>query len=220
MNTLPQTVEEVTQTIMGDNKSLVQSAFGAIITDEKSHGIAVDILSTIKERLKSIETKRTEMVKPLNDHVKILNAGFKAAAEPLQDADKSLRPKVTAFQQKLESEKHQKAEEERKRREEELLAAADKKEEEGNTEGAGRLLDMAVSVKAKVEESGRGGFTGAKSSLVSRWVFEVTDIQALARENPELIMVDSVKVNALIKSGVRELAGVNIRQEQTLSVRG
>lgn len=219
-NTLPQTIDEVTQTIMGSTRSLVESAYGAVVNDEASLSIATDLRSEIKRRLKDADGQRTELVKPLNDHVKTINAKFKTVTQPLEDAENALRPKVTAYQIKVEQEKRDEAERIRKAREEELKAAAEAEAKIGNKDGAERLEAMAESVKAKPEEVGRGGFTGAKSYLVSRWVFEVTDIAALALAGAEYVQPNTVAINSAIKAGAREIPGLVIREEKTAAVRG
>ncbi len=219
-NTLPQTVDEVIAVMTGSRDELVARAFGAVVTSDSELSVATDMRSTIKTHLKGAEAERQGLVKPLNDHVKYINGKFKTITEPLEDAEATLRKKCDKYQIEAENEKRRIAEEERKVREAELLAAAEVKAAAGNEAGAERLLDMAVSVKAKPEEVGRGGYTGAKATLVSYWEFDVLDIKALAIARPDLVQVNPVAVNAAIRAGLREVPGLNIREEKRSSVRG
>jgi len=219
-NTLPQTVEQVTAVMMNDNISLVDAAKGAVIESEENLSTAVDILSTIKERIKKIENERTTIVKPINDSVNHINSRFKALTEPLKDAQAGLTRKVMTFQSEVEAKKRAEAEKERQRREAELLASAQKKEELGNTEEAEKLLGYATKVKAVVEETGRGGFTGAKSIITKTWDYEVTDMGRLANEMPALVQENSGAIRAKIRDGIRDIPGLRIFQKENISIRG
>jgi hypothetical protein len=207
---LPQTVEQITQTMMGSNATLVDSARNAAISSESDLSTAIDLLATIKERAKNIELERNKIVKPINDSVKHINTRFKSLSEPLDDAQAGLSKKILAYQRIIEEQKKAEAEKIRLAREAELLAAAEQKQELGNTEGAEKLLDYAVKLKPVVEETGRGGFTGAKSSISMVWTYEVTDIKALANAEPSLVMENNGAIRDRVRNGVREIAGVRI----------
>lgn len=217
--TLPKTIEQVTEVMLGDNRTLIEAARNAVIENEGHLSTGIDLLKSIKERVNAIETERKTWVNPLNEQVKRINAKFKTLSEPLEDARIGLNRKVLDCQRKIEDEKRKVAEEDRQRREAELLKAAEEKEALGNTEGAEKLLDYATKVVAKVEETGRGGFTGAKSTVRKTWTYEVTDIKALANARPDLVMVDSGAMRDAIRNELRECAGVRIYQEKSLSIR-
>jgi hypothetical protein len=217
---LPQTIEEITQTMMGSNAALVDSARNANIATEGDLSVAVDLLSTIKERVKNIEGERTKIVKPINDSVKHINTRFKTISEPLEDAQAGLSKKILAYQRIVEEQKKAEAEKIRLAREAELLAAAQVKEELGNTEGAEKLLNYAMAVKPVVEETGRGGFTGAKSSISMVWTYEVLDIVTLANADSSLVSENSAAIREKVRAGVREIAGLRIYQKEQLSIRG
>jgi len=216
---LPKTIEQVTEVMLGDNESLIEAARGAVVTTEAELSVGVDLSRSIKERIKAIETERKTWVDPLNEQVKRINAKFKTLSEPLNDALIGINKKVLDCQRIIEEEKRKVAEAERQRREAELLKAAEEKEALGNTEGAEKLLDYATKVTAKVEETGRGGFTGAKSSVRKIWTYEVTDIAALAKARPDLVQVNAGAMRDAIRDELRECAGVRIYQEKTLAIR-
>lgn len=216
---LPKTIEEVTNIMIGDNRSLVESARNAVIETEASLSIGVDLLKTIKERKAEIEKERKTWVKPLNEQVKRFNTKFKTLSEPLHDAEVGLKLKLLVCHNKIEHEKRIAAEEERQRREAELLAASKEKEELGNTEKAAELVEYAKKLKVKPEEVGRGGFTGAKSTVKKAWTYDLTDIAALAAERPDLVTVDAAEMRDAIRKGMRECAGIKVYQKETLSIR-
>lgn len=219
MNTLPANIEEVTAVINSGNQSLIAAASKAVIENEEQLSVGVDILSEIKQRVKGVEAERAALVKPLNEHVKLINAKFKTVTEPLEEAAHILSNKVLARQRVIQAEKSRIAEEQRKQKEEELLAAAAKKEAIGDTEKAEQLLDYASKVKAREISTGHGTFTEAKSGITKRWTFEIVDLAATGKDGSQYLMLDSSKVREAIRQGVREIPGLRIFQEESLSVR-
>lgn len=214
-----QAVDHTVQTIMGGNKALTTTAFEVVVDDDKSLSLAVDMVSEIKARLKKIEDERKSIVKPINDSVKNINAKFKTVTQPLEDAERALKDKITPYQVKKENERRAAAEAERKRIEAEKLAAAKEAAAMGNAEGAARLEKEASNVVVKAEETGRGGFTGAKTIVTKRWKYEVENLLMLANARPELIKADDVIINAAIRNGERDIPGLRIYQEESVSVR-
>lgn len=182
---------------------------------------ATDIVKFIKEKAKQVEAARKELVDPLNAHVKNINARFKALSEPLDAAEANLKGKILTFQRKLEAELR--AEEERKRKEAEAEAKAQAEAaREIGLESQAAMIEASAALVAKnpiAIEKVRGGFTGAVSSIVKRWKADVIDSKLLAQNHPELVLPNMVAINKLISSGVRELAGVEIKQEESLAIR-
>lgn len=219
INTLPETAEDVIAVMNSGNGELVERAYGATISTEQELSVAADLLAELSTREKAYEAERKGLTKPINDSVKNINAKFKQAQQPLQDAIAALKPKIGKYQAAIQAEKQRIAEEERKVREAELKAKAEAEAAKGNEEGAARLEDMATKTVAKVEETGRGGFSGAKTSVVKIWKFEVTDIEAFAKAHPGLIQIDTVKVNKLIKGGERKIDGLHIFSEDNVRIR-
>lgn len=219
MNTLPVNLEEVAAVIQSGNQSLIQAASTAVLETEPQLSVGVDILSEIKQRIKSVESERTALVKPLNDHVKLINGKFKTVTEPLEEAAFILNRKVLERQKIIQAEKTRIAEAERQRREAELLVAAEKKEAIGDSEKAEQLLEYAAAVKAKPVSTGHGTFTEAKSTITKRWTFEIVDLRLTAQRAPDYLMVNAPVVREAIREGIREIPGLRIFQEESLSVR-
>jgi hypothetical protein len=87
-------VAEVTQEV----SAVVQRAQAIEVnTPEQAHA-ATEFLSEIATAKRKGETARKFLVEPLNKHVKAINARFKSAAAPLDEADELVRGKVIAFQ--------------------------------------------------------------------------------------------------------------------------
>lgn len=63
---------------------------------------AAKMISFIAEAKKQYENLCTTLVKPLNDHVKMINELFKKETIPLEEADKIVRGKMIIFQRAKE----------------------------------------------------------------------------------------------------------------------
>lgn len=94
------------------------------VRTEQEQIAATEFLAQIAKAKKDSDRARTFLVKPLNDHVKAINAEFKEKTEPLAEADKIVRQKVLAYNAE---QAHIRAEEQRRLDEE---AAARRREEE------------------------------------------------------------------------------------------
>lgn len=212
-------VERVTSLIMGETRTLVEAAFRADVKSDADLSTAVDVLREIKDRMKRVEKERTDMVKPINSAVQNINAKFKQVLEPLEDAERALKAKTLDYQRTKEAEARAKAEEERKRIQEEMLARAERIAAVGNVEKAVEVAEKAAVITVKPEETGRGGFTGAKSTIRLTWTFDLEDVTALAAARPDLVAPDAAKINQVIREGAREIPGLRIYQKESLSVR-
>jgi len=129
-----------------DTKKLEKEALFEINNDKELQ-ICTETLVKVSATRKSIDAKRKEFVKPLNDHVKKINNEFKMRLEPVQETEKKLKIAIGNYQMKKEEEAKA------------LAAAQEAKGEMSMIEAPKTTLrstDGAVSVK-KV------------------WKFEVTD---------------------------------------------
>lgn len=202
-------------------KAAVTKADSIVVDTEESLLTATDIVKFIKEKSKHIEKERKGLVDPLNTHVKMINARFKHLSEPLDAAENILKGKMLTYQRQLEAQRR--AAEEKKRKEVEKYAQeiVEQHREEGNEQLANTLTSqLAVAMKQPVEiEKVRGAATGAVSSITKRWTFKVTDIKALANTRPDLVEAVSAQIRKEIAAGAREIIGLDIYQEESVSIR-
>lgn len=90
--------------------------------------LATEFLSQIAAIKRQDESARKTLVKPLNDHVKMINDRFKRRSVPLDEADQIVRGKVLAYeteQQRLRAQEQARLD--RERREAEAKAEAERK---------------------------------------------------------------------------------------------
>lgn len=191
MNDLIETSEE--KTIRATVPQLVDAAGKVVIWDEESANHAADVAKLISEAIKITEDERKKIVKPINDSVKIINSRFKKLSDPLDNALATVKSKLLKFRQ-----------------EQDRIRAA-------QAEAARRAaIESAppVVVEAPVAPQTKGQFGSA--STRKRWVFKLVDI---SKVSPDLLEVNAPKVNRLIAEGARELAGLEIYEEESISIR-
>jgi hypothetical protein len=144
----------VAQLTLPDQAALTQRAQQALsfITDFKvdsaeTYGLAADELKAIKARATQLEGQRTGITGPINQALKAINALFKGPADLLEQAERTLKGKMLAYDQ----EQQRIAAEERRRAEE--AAAAERK----------RLADEAAARQAEADRQAAAAAAAARA---------------------------------------------------------
>ena len=190
--------------------NVVVAANALVVADDKGMGEATELLGWIASAKKGFEKKRRSLVKPLNDHVKMINSMFKDYTVPLDDADNTLRGKVLSYRQ----------EQERIRREEEARLRKLAEEEQARLEKLAEKVGVPppvvstpqVQEQAKTTKSDFGSVSAKKV-----WDFEIVDEKAIPAE---FLTVNERAIRAAVRAGTRNIPGVKIYQKEELSVRG
>ncbi len=196
----PQEAEAIDK-IKGEAEKITAKAeMIAKVIDAPTEARAVEFLSQIKMRHNIIETARTKLVKPLNDHVKMINAEFKLTTKPLEEAEARVKQGMTAYRN---SQEFKEAEAKRLEIEEQGRAAV----RAGDTETLSRLADehddaKMAAPKTVNTQSGQGRFRKA-------WKFEIQDLEKLPAA---FWMPNEKKIEATIKAGI-SVPGVKAWQE-------
>ena len=230
------TIEKHDPAISGRAGELVDMANRCEIKTVEDLEKASDLLKFIKSTFKKAEEERKAITDPINASVKILNSRFKTITDPLSAAESSVKAKILSFEQ----ERRRKAEEEaREQARLDAIAAAEAEAKRKAEEASAKLIEDGqidifadpVEIEVSVDVSSivipepvvnnapvRGAY-GSTTSVVKRWTYEVTDIAALAAFAPELVSVVGSLINAKIRDGVRDIPGLRIYQDETISSR-
>lgn len=230
------TIEKHDPAISGRAGELVSMAERCEIKTVEDLEKASDLLKFIKSTYKKAEEERKSITDPINASVKILNSRFKTITDPLSRAEDSVKAKILAFEQ----ERRRKAEEEaREQARLDAIAAAEAEAKRKAEEASEKLIEDGqidifadpVEIEISVDVSSivipepvvnnapvRGAY-GSTTSVVKRWTYEVTDIAALAAFAPELVSVVGSLINAKIRDGVRDIPGLRIFQDESISSR-
>ena len=165
------------------------------IQDETSLMQASETLWAIRSFLKKVESVRVFFTKPLNDHLKDINAEFKQITNPLSILDKQITQKLKDYRQQIEA----------KRLEEQarLDAEAQARQE---TSLIPEVIAPIVPAQSKSVQTETGKITFMK---VRKW--EVEDITLVP---PIFMKLDEARVTATIKAGV-DIPGIRTWYEET-----
>jgi len=202
-------------------QELCESASDVVIMTRSDLSLATDLVKSIKTRFRDIEDERKRLVRPFNDGVDAINARFKSMTVPLKDAEDSLKAKMLSFQK----EEEKRAQEEAARIEKSRREAEEKARKEAEESSSGddiRSMPLPVIAEAAVvplHKPTTYGQTGAVSTVKKQWTFELEDIKALANSRPDLVIVDTVKVNQEIRGKGGEIPGLRVYEKDVLQVR-
>jgi len=152
---------------------------------------ATDDLSIIAKAKKVLEDKRKEYVKPLNDQVKIINNTFMLVSGPLLQADAITRQKILAYRKEQEQKKIE----------------VEKLNREGKV--VGKLIEILPEQPSHIDAT----FGTADKMMIRKW-----EVEDFAKVPDEYKLIDSARVNKLVKAGIPSIPGIRIFKEETLRV--
>lgn len=234
--------------IQTDLETLAQQT-NIVVVDDATEQKAIDFLSAVKSRFSRIEQLRKFFVGPLNDQVKAINNKFKMQLAPLEEMEAQVKKVLTDYMREKERKAYEAAEKARKEREaieaeefrkqEEALrketeaanaalaeknkkkrAALEAEAEKARLErlASQEVLDQQVTTLVEAPAKSvraNGGLLISKKT----WTFEVVDEDLLMQKCPNLFILDTKAVNALIQGGEREIPGLKIFQETSVNLR-
>jgi hypothetical protein len=184
---------------------LLRKAVSAEITDDDGMAKATKFLSIIKSQYKQTDAMRQAFVRPLNEHVSNINAFFKEITRPLNEAEVFIKNKVLHYrkeQEKIRLKEEQRLEAIRRKEQERLNRAAEKNKVEAPV-----LKAPAMPVAKK---------SVGKSTFKKVWAFRVVNPQKVPRD---YLVIDEWSIRQAIRSGVREIEGVEIFQDEIMTSR-
>lgn len=198
----PSEAQEITR-IQNESDAIVAKAKEvSLVNDAQSEVRAAEFLKQVKMRIDIAETARTKLVKPLNDHVKMINAEFKKTTGPLSEADLLVRRGMTAYRN---SQTFKEAEARRLEIEAQGRAAV----REGDVETLAKLAD--VHAEALAEAPRKVETASGEARFRKVWKYEITDIEALPAG---YWMPNEKAIKAAVEEG-KQIPGVKSWQEET-----
>ncbi len=195
----------------------VRSAAAMVIAEKADAEHAADLTRWIKQTAKKAEEQRVRLVKPLNDHVKMINAEYAKITEPLKQAEQVLKDKLLAWQQ---AEQARLAAEEAARRAEDdrLIAEAQAAKQAGDAEREAALIEQMRQQPPVF--SGHAppvrGELGTVASVRKIWTYEVVDAAQVPRE---FMQIHDKAVRAAIAEGALAIPGLRIFAVESVAIR-
>jgi len=179
------------------------------VTSVQAAEDATNDLSIISNLKKSLEDKRKEYLKPLQEYTKNINDTFKLISEPLLEADKITRDKVLAFKQRQEQLRQEAEAAVRLQREADEAA---RKVREATGEIIQEQTEAPVEVPPEIPT--RVFSDLGTSGIVTARKWEVVDFTTLPDKYKE---PNTVLIGKIIRAG-GDIAGIRTWEEQTLRV--
>lgn len=184
------------QTLEKQVSPLVQEAGNYIIDSIEAIDNASLFLRKVKEAENNLEAKRLEFTAPLNQSLKAINETFRQLKTPLTQARELLTGKILNWKR---------AETERLAKEEARRRAIQEAHEK-----AGHQVNAPVVLERPETKIGN-------TQTRKVWVFKVIDFSKIPDEYKS---INQVAVNQAIRDGAREIGGLEIYQEEKLSIVG
>jgi hypothetical protein len=168
----------------------------AKIVDAGGESEAAGFLKGLKVRREIAEAARLKLVKPLNDHVKMINYEFKKVTAPIDEADAMVRRGMTAYRS---SQTFKDAEARRYEIEDRARVAI----RAGDT---ATLADLSEAhAEASIAAPRKVVTDTGETRFRKVWRFEIADLEALPAG---YWMPDEKKIKTAVDAGV-PVAGVN-----------
>lgn len=184
------------------NENIIAATEGHQIESQKDVDSANVFIKQISGQLKKIEEKRKTFTQPLNQSLKEINKTFKELTKPLEKIKSILAQKVMVWrkqeQDKIRAEQERIEKEEERRRK--IQEAHEKKGHE-----------VAEPVVMKRPEPLQETDTTQTRKV---WKFEIVGIIPL-----EYMTVNEVEIREAIRSGIREIPGIRIYQEEIMVIK-
>lgn len=208
MNTLPiaHTIPlEIVDTSYGDlhkhitSKALIverilEEAKDAVVIDKGGAEEAQTLAMQARDISKRMESARKEIVEPYRKFINSINDTTKVLTQKLKDAEEIYANKIDTWKSA-----ERRAQEEQRRAAEALQEALDLE-----------VLPYYAENLSTIKSAGCASFEKTE------WHYEVVDEVAIPRE---MLRIDEDKIKALLKSGVRNIAGLRIYETKKTVMR-
>lgn len=207
--------QETVQNVEKDIQLLLSQSQQLVIQDEGQFQEAADFLTKVKVRVKRLDTLKESLTRPFADALKDARNKFKMLSEPYENMEFTIKTKMNEYIRVREEKARREAEEARKKAEEEnarLLAEQEAAKAKGEEVKELEPVEAAPVEAPKIQARTEAGMVYTQK----RWAVKVIDESQVPRE---WLCIDQKKVNEAIKTGVREIPGLEIFEESTVSVR-
>lgn len=213
--------------LVNANYELLQNEIERIeITSDKGLLAANEAVKHVKDFIKTSTLKRDELRKPVGDYYDQITNSYNInikAAEKLED---TIKNKMLNYKKRIEEEEQKRKADEIKRLEEQkkTMERTAIKLAEQDTDMAKDLVETVEEVKNQITATQNKEISqiksvtsiNARSSYVKRWTYEVTNENEIPRV---YCSPDRGKMRDAVNSGVREIPGLRIYEEESIKVR-
>lgn len=206
---------ETEQNVKKDIALLLEQARTVVVQNEEQFAGAADFLSKVKIRIKRLEAMKEDLTRPFADALKDARNKFKMLSEPYEQMEVNIKSEMNKYVQAKEDQAQKEAYEAKKKADEENNKRILEQEEAKKRGEEVKEVEMveATPVEApKIQARTESGH----AYVTKRWKCRLID-ESLVPD--EYWSVDQFKINEAVKNGAREIAGISIYEESTVSVR-
>ena len=190
-----------------ESLSEMKRAAAALKVDsDESEQEAVELGTRANKLAKEVDKRRKDITQDARDFTASVNNLAKQFTEPAKRITALLKGKIGDHRQAKELERRKREAAERKAREE-AQRKIDEEARAANVEPV-KLPEPVAEKPANVTRTESGSAHGQK-----RWTFEVEDETKVPRQ---YLALDSTRINAAIKAGIREIPGLKIFQKESV----
>lgn len=208
--------------------AILRAAEAIQVTDVATCAQAAQYLNENKAEQKRLDAERREIVDPLNEAVKKINAKFKPLTDVLVKAEGIIKGKIGAYQTEVERKRREEqaaAEEKARKERERLQARAEAAAGKGQIEKAQELELRAATTVAAIPAHEDTKVAGASVRKV--WKAEVMDVRELCRQiaegalPPTLVEFKQAELNRVATTwqNTRDIPGLRIYQDVSVASR-
>lgn len=191
---------------------------GVPVENEKQYIVVKDLQDCLKKIRLAAEKQRKIDKQPYLDGSSQIDGNYKVLNVKVTTAESAARECVQPYLQKLEQERQaaQKLAQEEKEKAEKELAEANAAKQGADMEESERINDLADELKAKEKQASKTSrpvATGMKTVFTPTITDKVEVIKHYWTD-PSLVETLMRLINADIRSGKREIPGVEIKEER------
>jgi hypothetical protein len=182
----------------------VKEAGEIAVIDDPTHKLAISKAGELKKLVKAFEFRRKEIIGPARSFFDEVNKFCRIIKDRADAALELYNDKVTAYSAKLEAERRA-LEAKQKAEAEALQKKLDAEAKAGGYEAP------TVEVTPVKEETVTRTDNGTSAHIRKDWTFEVVDF---SKVDDRYKVINEKQINADIRAGIREAAGLRIFQKE------
>lgn len=166
------------------------------VTSKDEERVALENAQTVKSLQKRIESRRKELLEPLNEQIRLINDTCRTIAEPLIASEAHLRSELIRWEKQLA----------------EVRIA-----EKANILEAASLFSETPHIDPEIAKDLEAIESMRVKGTSKTWAFEVIEESLVPRT---LCKPDLTKIRIALKYGARDIPGLRIFQETRIAIRG
>jgi len=206
-----------------DVQKITASATKIVIKVAADMISASEILKQVVARKKRIEELRLFFTRPLNDHIKTINAQFKQTTGPLEAIEGEIKGKMVDYRrieaEKVEKERQREADRQRKQFEKEQEARRKEAEKLKGQEKKEALKEIKqetfVPDPSEIKQETNVESASGQTRFNKFWNFEIINLTLIPMQ---YLKVDETLIRIAIKSGERVIPGVRVFEDERPAV--